>query len=418
MIPFIIWGLIAITILIFFHELGHLLAAKSSKVEVEKFSIGFGPPILKKRIKETEYSISLIPLGGYVKMKGEDFEEEGFYTLPLLKKAKVSLAGPLFNLFLGFLIGILIFSIYGQSIILPVVESKKGSPAYNAGILTGDRILFVNRDSIEDYSQLLKTLSNNRGREVELILKRKGRVVKLYWKVPEDSLGIEPLIPPIVGRVKHSGPADKIGMRRGDEIVSINGKDISSWEDLVKTIRNSSDTLCLGWLRQGRYMEAKVLPEIIFDPNEKRKVPQIGVIVYMPKKRFSFIKAVAHSAEWTSWITIKTFSILYQIIIGKVSRRALGGPILIAQLSKESISWGMEYFLSLLAILSLNLFIINLLPIPVLDGGRFFIFLIERVRGRNFSKREWGTAIQIGWLFILLIIFFATFNDILRLLKR
>lgn len=418
MISFIIWGLIAITLLIFFHELGHLLAAKSSGVEVEKFSIGFGPPIIKKRINKTEYSISLIPLGGYVKMKGEDFEEEGFYTLPLLKKAKVSLAGPLFNLLLGFLIGIFIFSIYGQSIILPVVESKKGSSAYKAGILTGDRILFVNKDSIEDYSELLNTLSNNRGREMEVILKRKGRVLKLYWKVPEDSLGIEPLIPPIVGRVRHSGPADRIGMREGDEIISINGKEVSSWEALVKTIRNSQAPLSLGWLRQGRYMEARVMPETVWDPQEKRKVAQIGVIVYMPKKRFSFVKAITHSAGWTSWITIKTFSVIYQIIISKVSRRALGGPILIAQLSKESISWGMEYFLSLLAILSLNLFLINLLPIPVLDGGRFLIFLIEGVRGRNFSKKEWGTAIQIGWLFILLIVFFATFNDILRLLKR
>lgn len=419
MIGFIFWGLIAITLLIFVHELGHLLAAKLSGVEVEKFSIGFGPPILKKRINQTDYSLSIIPLGGYVKMKGEDFEEEGFYTLPLSKKAKVCLSGPFFNLLLGFFIGIILFSIYGKEIVEPVVKTEPGSSAYRTGLLTGDRILSVNRDSIEDYSEFLTLLSDHRGEEVEISLLRKGEIIEIRWRLTGDSLEIEPLIPPIVGRVKHSGPADRAGIKPGDEIIFINGNNISSWEELVENIRSSSsDTLLIGWLHQGRHKEAKILPDMIWDPNKKEKTPQIGIIVHTPKKRLGFIKALTHSAARTSWITIRTLSIIYQIIAGKVSRRALGGPILIAQLSRESMSWGMEYFLSLLAVISLNLFIINLLPVPVLDGGRFLVFLIEKIKGRNFSKKEWGIAIQIGWLVIIFIIFFATFNDIIRLLKR
>jgi len=163
-------------------------------------------------------------------------------------------------------------------------------------------------------------------------------------------------------------------------------------------------------------MSGTVVPEAT--PTDGAPIGQIGVQVKTERQPVNFFRAVGGSAVRTVTMTVETCVIFYKVIVGKISRKALGGPILMAQLSSESIRWGWDYFLSLLALLSINLCIINLLPIPALDGGRVLIFLIEAVRRRRFSKKEWNIALQAGWVLIILIFVFVTFNDIVRIVKR
>ncbi len=417
MILSIVAIVVCIALLIACHEIGHLIAAKLAGVGVETFSIGFGPAILKKKIGETTYVLSLIPVGGYIKMVGEDFESEGFYTQSLGKKLAVGLSGSFANFILAFVITFLVVLIYGQLMLKPAVTAKPGFDAARAGVMTKDLILAINQQPVTSFEQLEKVLSTNEGKQISIRLRRQDQILETSITVRRDSLGLSPWVPPVVGEIKTGGPASKVGLKPGDEIVELAGREISSWQELVDTVQVSAgETLSIRWRRGSELLSGTVVPAPT--PTEGKPIGQIGVQVKTERQPVNFFRAVGGSAVRTVEMTVQTCVIFYKVIIGKISRRALGGPILMAQLSSESIRWGWDYFFSLLALLSINLFIINLLPIPALDGGRVLIFLIEAVRRRRFSKKEWTIALQAGWALIILIFVFVTFNDIVRIVKR
>ncbi|HPS93571.1 MAG TPA: RIP metalloprotease RseP [Deltaproteobacteria bacterium] len=348
---------ILLGILIFFHELGHFIVAKTSGVGVLKFSLGFGPAILKKRIGETEYQIAALPLGGYVKMLGEDADDRdqvthidpqrAFNRKPLPVKAAIVFAGPLFNFLLAVLIYILI--------------AWTGVPTFL----------------------------------------------------------------PMVGAVQKASPADKAGLISGDRIVTIAGTPVESWDDVSLNLQGlgAGKTVAIEISRDSRVFLLHVTPVLTKDKNlfgEQITRPMIGISrgdkTFM--KRHGPLEGISYGFVQCYRIVELTGISLWKTVNGTVDiKKSLGGPIFIAQVSGQSLKAGLLPFLSLIAFISINLAIINLFPIPVLDGGYLLLFLIEGITGKPVEGRPREIAQQIGLFILILLMLFAFYNDIARLLK-
>lgn len=435
------------------HEFGHFLIAKLFKIPVEKFSIGYGPPLIRKQIGETDFRIAYFPLGGYVKIAGEEEGEirdktpeaiqgdqstdkaiqdedktmqgtvgaEGggvasFYEAPIYQRVLIVLAGPLFNIISAFFVFIIILIGFGM-LINPYmnIEVETNGAADKAGLMNKDSIVTVAGIATPDWEEMFEVLSEHNGQEISIGLVRNGEYLQKKMLVTLDSIGIQPLVPPILGSLKLDGPAHKAGMEQGDRVLKIGDIEIESWNQMVDTVRKSVEIpLDFVWLHDGVQKRAIITPTGVYDPITEDTIGQVGAIMPLQRRNVPLSQVVSMSATRSIeiiWLTLKT---LYQLIIGRISRRAIGGPIAIARLSGESARWGFENLLGLLAIISINLGLINLFPIPVLDGGHVVISVIEAIRRKRFSKRTRIIIQQIGYAIILLLIVFVTFNDITR----
>jgi regulator of sigma E protease len=429
------------------HEFGHFLVAKLFKIPVEKFSIGYGPPLVRKKIGETDFRIAYFPLGGYVKIAGEEEGELtdkvpteiqgsesgdkareaiegaratdkilGFYDAPIYKRVLIVLAGPLFNIISAFFVLIISLSAFGilEAPYLNIIV-EEGGLAAQAGIQTADSILAVAGQNVKDWNSFVAALEQHQGDTVVVGLMRKRTRYEKQLFVNLDSLGIEPFIPPVLGVLKLDGPAYKAGMKQGDRVLQIDGQKVANWNEMVERVRESGGApLQFVWVHEGNTIQETLEPDLLYDESSKDSIWQIGVIMPLERRHIPIASVVSISAQEgvnLIWLTLKT---VYQLVIGRISRRALGGPIAIFRLSGESVRWGFEYLLRLLAIISINLGLINLFPIPVLDGGHVVISLIEAVRRKRFSRRTRMVIQQIGYAIILLLIVFVTFNDITR----
>lgn len=342
---------ILLGVLIFVHELGHFLIAKKMGVGVLKFSLGFGPKIIGKQIGETQYQLSLIPLGGYVKLLGESQGEElsredqrrSFQNQSVYRRFAIVLAGPIFN----FLLAIFIFSLVNMTG-LPYLTSAlggvvEGSPAFSAGLQEGDVIDAINDVSITRWDKLADRIGKSEGKELRLIIKR-GAETKELRVIPQ---------------------AEKGKNLFGEEI-----------EVYRIGIRPTSRTVT---------------------------------------EAMNPFSAVAHSFIQTANITKLTLLSVAKMIQGVVSPKTLGGPILIAQLAGSQVKEGLIPFIMFMALLSINLAILNLLPIPVLDGGHLMFFLIEMIRGKGVSIQWQERAQQVGLALIIMLMIFVFIIDIERL---
>jgi len=436
------------------HEFGHFLVAKLFKIPVEKFSIGYGPPLIRKQIGETDFRIAYFPLGGYVKIAGEEEGEVtdkaigavqgkdeanrvvngtigttgkdkalmgdraavGFYDAPIYIRVLIVLAGPLFNIVSALFVFIISLSIFGilEAPYLRILVDE-GSLAAQAGIATNDSVITVAGQRIVDWNEFASILEEHEGDTVTLVVMRDGVLYTEELRINFDSLGISPLVPPLLGSLKIDGPAYRAGMKQGDRILTIDGEEIENWNQMVEKVRDSGGApIHFTWLRQKTNMQETIEPELLYDAGTRDSIWQIGAIMPLERKHIPLNEIVSLSLRESTevvWLTLKT---LYQLLIGRISRRAIGGPIAIFRLSGESARWGFEYLLRLLAIISINLGLINLFPIPVLDGGHVVISAIEAVRRKRFSKRTRLIIQQIGYAIILLLIVFVTFNDITR----
>ena len=431
------------------HEFGHFLIAKLFKIPVEKFSIGYGPPLIRKQIGETDFRIAYFPLGGYVKIAGEEEGELtqktqnekgteetegttlntlsgaegkaggevlGFYDAPIYKRVLIVLAGPLFNIMSAVFVFVVVLAGFGL-LVNPYmrIEVEPGSLAQEAGLTENDSIITIAGQEVTDWDRAFDILSEREGQMVDIGFVREGRLMEKSIRVVFDSLGIQPLVPPILGSLKLDGPAHKAGMKQGNRVLSIEGKNIETWNQMVDTVRNSVGIpLRFVWLDNDVEKEAVITPVAFYDPTTEDTIGQVGAIMPLQRRFLPLPDVVSHAVQRSSeviWLTLRT---LYQLIIGRVSRRAIGGPIAIAQLSGESARWGFENLLGLLAIISINLGLINLFPLPALDGGHVVISVIEAIRNKRFSKRTRLIIQQIGYAIILLLIVFVTFNDITR----
>ncbi len=434
---YLVSGIIMLGVLIFVHEFGHFCVAKLSGVKVLKFSLGFGPRIFSVTRGETEYQISMIPLGGYVQMLGEgqgdaeeippEDEERSFARKSLGRRTAIVAAGPLMNLVLPFvilpvtyLIGINLPAFLDQPPCAGYVYEQ--SPASRAGLMRGDCILTVNGKPVATWSDTNQALLSSVGRQVELVVEREGerRVVLLDAAVGqvEDlqlrNLGVFPVRPAVVGRVMPGLPAEKAGLKTGDRIVAIGGEPVSSWYDLTGLVqRTGGQATEVVIERSGRLLTLTLAPEK--QPEQERYLIGIEPDVPTVFKRYGLLEAVGAGGRQAVDIIELTLVFIQKLFSGEVSSKNIGGPIMVFQMAGQAAQTGVATVLTMLAFLSIQLGILNLLPIPILDGGHLFFYAFEFVFRKPLSMRAREMAQQVGLILLIMLMVLAFYNDITRM---
>jgi len=345
---------VALGILVFVHELGHFTVAKRLGVKVLRFSIGFGPMLFARKRGETEYALSAMPLGGYVKMLGEEDEEEAlaeperaFATQSLPRRSAIVAAGPVMNFLFAFLAYALLF----------------------------------------------------------------------LW------VGVEvPSTEPRVGGVAAGSPAEQAGLRAGDRVVAVEGQRMATWEGLAQTVRDSQGRpLALTIDRDGTPFTITVTPKLRdagpAGDGPGKQAYLIGIEAWRDWNRVGPLQAIGLAGRQTAIASFMVGQGLLQMVQGRVPLRELGGPIAIAQAAGQQARAGARYFLSMLAFLSINLGVLNLLPIPALDGGHLALFAVEGALGRPLRQKHRELAQQVGLLLLLSLMVFVFYNDIHRLVQ-
>lgn len=434
----IIYFIIVLGVLIFFHELGHFIAAKRSGIHVETFSLGFGPRIVGFRRGPTDYRISLLPLGGYVKMRGEDPSEENanasdsFATKTVLTRMKVIVAGSFMNLVLCLLIMPVVFMIgRNEPVFLreePVVVGVRAdSPAAKADIRRGDRISSIDGRKVKTWEGALNKLLMEQGPQFKITLVRDGASIEKVIKtetMPEmrgPYVGIEPMLfygnEAKIASVSPEGAAAKAGISPGDKVVSFGGEAVKDWIDLSMRIGVAgAKEMPIVIDRNGEKILLKVTPEY----NESFSRYVIGIMqdpkegLPMVMRRFGFFEAISIGMKENVKLARLTFDVLERLVTFKLSYKVLGGPIIIAKVSAAAAASGLSDFLYFMAFLSMQLFVLNLLPIPVLDGGHMLYLIIEGIRRKPVSQRVRQVADQVGFVLLITLMLLVTYNDMDR----
>ena len=443
--------IIVLGVLIFFHELGHFLMARLFGVGVEKFSLGFGPRLIGKKIGITDYRLSAIPLGGYVKMVGEEPDAEvdpadthlSFTHKHVLKRICIVAAGPVFNLLLAVLIFFIFFAITGIEDIRPIIRQvQKDSAAQEAGLRLHDLIVSVDGNRIDAWYDIDKAVTESKGRRLQLGVIRNGALIEIDVR-PELKEGVDllgdnisyfdigisafPELKAIVGDVNAGFPADKAGLKKGDQITSINGIPIVSWRQMQSLISSSGGAeLTLTIKRGAEVLKVRLTPQhvetkdhlgraekryLIGITNQPIDIPETDLVT----KRLNPIEAAVKSVEQSYSIFVLMVRSVAKMIDGSIPKDSLGGPIMIAKMAGDQARLGLDKLIQFIAFISINLAIINLLPIPVLDGGHLLFFLIEAIKGRPVSIKVREVAQQIGLFILLLLIILVFYNDISKL---
>lgn len=426
------WLLVLIGVMIIIHELGHYWAARFFDVKVETFSFGFGPRLFGFRKGETDFRFSLILFGGYVKMAGEqvtdEYDPRGFMAKPRWQRLIIAAAGPLMNIALAvaLLTGLYMvkfpkpLSADGRAIIGHV---KPGAPADKAGIKSGDVIVQIENKPNPTWEDVMLAEVGSANRDVPLLIERGGKTERFVVRPELDakhgigSAGWIEQTPIELGSVMPGMDAERKGLRPGDLLVSVNGQPVRSMYTLQGVIAASkSEPVELVYIRDGRRESATVTPAYSTADGAGRWL--IGVQL-MP--RFNFVRlSLPEALRESVSSNIKGATLILEFLRGIVERRmspkSLEGPIRIAQLSGEAAREGPIAFTSLMATVSLNLAVFNLLPIPILDGGIILLLLIEMLIRRDLSLAIKERALQLGFVFLMLVVIFVIYNDISKVL--
>jgi len=445
------WVLLAIMILVFVHELGHFLFAKLFKMRVEKFSIGFPPKILGKKFGDTEYVVGLTPLGGYVKISGmvdESMDTENlasepepweFRSKPVWQRIIVITAGVVFNMVLAALVFISLNAFYGFETFAPVgaVVVKDSSIAQTMGLRTGDIVRLVNGEATDANIRLNNLDEILLAEEFVVEVDRDGE--RLSFNGPQDimtrlnqtgELGAH-FDPTVIGGVLTGSGAEDAGMRRGDKIEVLNGESVTFFLDMKEFVQNSEGEPMLVRFRRPDSLVSFVpegatlvedavgtglVYEVTIEPQLQDSTYLLGVNRLLYFRSYSPVQAIGAglSDTWTQTAVIGTS--LKRLFSGKENFRAnIGGPIMIAKVTKEAADRGGFYFWNIVAMLSITLAIINILPIPALDGGHLVFLLYEGVVRREPSLKIRMILQQIGMVILFGFMAFVIFNDILKL---
>ena len=427
----------AFSILVLIHELGHFLAARWMGVRVEKFSIGFPPTLFSKKIGDTEFSISAIPLGGYVKMAGfidENMDtkisgaDDEYSSKPVWKRIVIISAGVVMNLFLA--IVLYTFLNYSQgSVISPVTTVKvngEAGIAQKIGFINGDKILKINDEETHHWRQIFIGFFKNIESDIVFEVLRNDQKINLHykkeWLLEENAeiLNISRIFPSEIGDVLAGDPAFITGLQYGDLIIELNGRSISDWDEMTEIIKaNANKAISIKWVRDNEIIKGSITPQKITVTDEKGQdlsFGRIGVSPYYIHKSISFFAAVKMGL-------VQPFELIYMNIIGlkwlitgvKSAKETIGGPVMIAQLLNDAAERGWVYYVSIIAMLSSVLAFFNTLPIPALDGGHLAFLMIEAVMGRPLSIKTRVVIQQVGMAMLLSLIVFVLYIDLNRL---
>jgi regulator of sigma E protease len=432
-------GIIMLGILVFVHELGHFCVAKFCGVKVLKFSLGFGPRLVSHQYGETEYMICAIPLGGYVQMLGEGGGEQGedaeldpeeelrsFSKIPLSRRMAIVAAGPIMNLVLPFMILPLA---YMTGINLPAYLEEPPcvgyvipeSDAEGAGLMVGDCITAISGIGVENWTDTGPALVNSAGAPIVFTFERDGLTDELTVD-PENggleglqSIGLLPEQKAVIGGLAPAMPALEAGLEEGDLILSVGERDIASWYQLKGSIQETAgEATAVVVERDGEQLTFQLVPKKTGDGDSFL----IGVAPQQETlfKRFSFGDAVVAGAERSLELIELTLVFIQKLFAGHVSTSNIGGPITVVQIAGQAAQTDISAIISVLAFLSIQLGILNLLPIPILDGGHLFFYTFELVFRRPLSLRAREWAQQIGLILLLLLMVLAFYNDIVRMI--
>ena len=421
--------LFVLGVLVFVHELGHFLAARRIGVRVLTFSLGFGPKLVKVRRGDTEYCISAIPLGGYVKMAGETPDEprsgapDEFLSKTKWQRFQVLIMGPVMNLVLAVLVLAIVLA-HGADVPAyqdePAVIGKvsAGSPAERGGLKPGDRIVKVADDTVNTWADLDFAIATRPKRDVSVTFVRDNQETVVTIKTVAEgqdeigTIGVSPNDVPVVRSVEKGEPADRAGVKAGDVLVAVNGEPILAAEDLPPAIRKNADReIQLTVRRDGQEQTFRMRtadkpegPLIGLRPGVAVKVVQLGPI-----------DALRESVVRNYAMTRQIFRTIGELFTGQTSVRALQGPIQIGRISGQAADMGWPYLLNVMAIISLNLGILNLMPVPILDGGHILIMALEGIARRDFSMQAKEKMLLAGFVVLMMLMVTVIYNDLTRI---
>ena len=428
--------LFVLGVLVFIHELGHFLLARWNGVRVLTFSLGFGPKILKVQRGDTEYCISAIPLGGYVKMAGENPDDpqtgadDEFLAKSKWQRFQILIAGPAMNILLAVVLlalvlmrGATMLAYLDQPAVIGAVQP--GSPAEKAGIQPGDVIVKVGTADIRTWEHLEMAVGARPEREVPIVVMRNGREQQFTIRIDLTELrtrndtrfeigtiGVLPDTYPVILSVVKDGQADRVGIKVGDTIVSINGKRMVFSSHVVEEITaNVNKPITVTTRRDGIDQTYTVTPE------KQGDLIRIGIGPGEARRSFkpTPIQAIGLSVQRNIEMAGMILNTLKDLVTGEASPKQLMGPVGIAQLSGESAQAGWLALLGLMASISLNLGLLNLMPIPVLDGGHIFIMAIETISRRDFSLQVKEKMLFVGFVLLMTLMVTVIYNDLTRI---
>ena len=435
----IIIALIILGILIFIHELGHFFVAKIGGVYVERFSLGFGPRLVGRKIGETDYCLSAFPLGGYVKMYGEHSDDEpdpakagrAFSDKKPLLRAAIILAGPVANMLLAVVVfwGFFMSGYPDYSAVLG--EIKPDSPAARAGLVEGDKITAADGKVVRSWSDFQAIITDNPGKTINITLSD-GRVVPVEVasgtvndifgdNQTVGEIGAALHVPAAIGAIQEGSPAKEAGLMPNDKIISINSSPISSWNAAAEYIRKRpGEQLHFEIDRAGETLFFEITPKMSEITDENGTKISVGLIGINPKGgdvlvRYGFFESMIKGAEKSYEFTAFVLKGFLKLVQRAVPADSLGGPIMIVQMAADSAQSGWTALLTFMAVISLNLAVFNLLPIPVLDGGHLLIIIIEAVLGRRPSEQVLGKFQTVGFALLMFLMVFAFYNDLSRI---
>ncbi|MBS1185131.1 MAG: peptidase putative rane-associated zinc metallopeptidase [Proteobacteria bacterium] len=442
----LLWFLIAIGILVVVHEFGHYLAARFAGVKVLRFSVGFGTPLLSRRFgrDQTEWTLAALPFGGFVKMLDEREGDvpaaeahRSFNRATVWRRIGIVSAGPIANFLLAIVFYWALF-LNGLPALKPMIgEPPAGTPAALAGLVAGDEIRRVNGAETPSFQDLRLNLLRAGVAQAPLVLElADGRSVRLDAPPLETEslerdtlrpLGIvryDPEIAPVIGKVLPDSAAARAGFQPGDRLITADGKVVANWQDWVQVVRqHPARSLRIEFERQGQRRLLTVVPDAVEEGGQRigkigagPQVDESVLATLMTEVRYGPVEALWRGAAKTWDMSLFTLEMMGRMVLGQVSWKNLSGPLTIADYAGQSASLGWISFVGFLALVSVSLGVLNLLPIPLLDGGHLMYYVAEVFTGRPVSERTMEIGGRIGMTLLLLLMSFALFNDLQRLI--